>query len=371
MQALVNQEQANQQQKQAQQTVGQSTSLTQPGYIPNPTTIDPTMVNAPGSDQPWYANTAFSQTTNAAPAQFNLGQLGAGWQTPGGPQAVGNVQGQTLSPDLMAALSPAAGVALDYQGFAPQQAQSERNLQQTLAQFGVTGGGAVAADQQLQAQLAAAYAPTVANTIQQAQNLQFQGGQFDASQLQSAALANQGTQLTQADLAANIGATNAEQYNSQLANALGINTANSQQANLANAAASNNMGQFNANNLNNMTQFNVGQNTQNNQFNASQGLQAALANQNASNNASQWNANAYNTTNAANTGIYDQQQQQLLQELMQNYYAQMGAFNNINSTGQQGLNQQGLQYGGEVTQTQSPWQTLFQGAQAAAPFFGP
>lgn len=240
-------------------------SLFQPGYLGNPTTINP------------------ATTTGS---QYDLGSLLSQWMNPGGPQAAGGVDANQFG----------AGNTIQslLQGFAPQAQRSTNNLNQTLADFGVSGGQAVGAQTQLQAQLAAALSPSIASAIQSSQGQQL-----------SALQGNQGAQVSQNNLAAQLQGTNYGQQNSALANALGTNTANNQQAN--------------------------------------------LSNQSATNNAAQYNATAANSTNAANVGQQNLSQQQMITNMLNQYYAQMGAFNQINNGGQTGSNNQALQYGGQVT----------------------
>jgi hypothetical protein len=74
-----------------------------------------------------------------------------------------------VDPQLLAALSPQSAEALTYQGFAPQAKSAESNLNQTLADAGIVGGGAVSAQDQLQGQLAASLAPSLAGEVQNSQ----------------------------------------------------------------------------------------------------------------------------------------------------------------------------------------------------------
>jgi hypothetical protein len=66
------------------------------------------------------------------------------------------------------------------QGFAGTDANAQNQLNQTLADFGINGGQAVDEMGNLQSQLASAQAPTIANAIQNSQQMQLQGGEFNA-----------------------------------------------------------------------------------------------------------------------------------------------------------------------------------------------
>ncbi len=80
----------------------------------------------------------------------------------------------------MSQFSPNATIQQILTGFAPQAQNSENQLNQTLADFGVNGGQAVGAMSQLQGQLAGALGPTLANAIQGSQGMQLQGGEFNS-----------------------------------------------------------------------------------------------------------------------------------------------------------------------------------------------
>lgn len=259
--------------------------LFQPGYLGAPTTVAPTNTNA---------------------AQTDLSKLLAGWQNPQGPQAAGAIDPTQFGSNqtIMQLL----------QGFAPQAQRSTNNLNQTLADFGVSGGQAVGANTQLQAQLAAALGPSIASAIQNSQGNTL-----------SALGQNQGAEVSQNNLAAQLRGTNAGQYNAAFASGLGQNTANEQQTN--------------------------------------------LANQSAANTANGYNADIFNRTNAANVSQQNQSQQQAITNMLNQYYAQMGAFNQINSGGQGAANNQAIQYGSQVTQQADPFTTIFGAAKAAAPYF--
>lgn len=117
-----------------------------------------------------------------------------------------------LDPNLINSLSPNSTIQQILAGFAPQANSAQKNLMQTLADFGIGGGQAVQAQTQLQDSLASALAPTLANAIQFSQGNQLQAGEFGSGQGLQAALANAGF------------ANNAGQYNAQATNA--VNAAN-------------------------------------------------------------------------------------------------------------------------------------------------
>jgi hypothetical protein len=89
-------------------------------------------------------------------------------------------------------LSPQQTLAYLQQGFAPGDALATNNLNSTLADFGINGGQAVGAMTQLQAQLAGAQAPTLANAIQNSQANLLQGGEFNAGAQNQAGQFNTG-----------------------------------------------------------------------------------------------------------------------------------------------------------------------------------
>lgn len=123
------------------------TPLTQPGYINNVNTYNPSQVNYQGLNQ-----------------------------------------------GLVNSLSPNATVQQIQAAYAPQAQQAETNLNQTLADFGVGGGQAVRAQDQLQSSLAAGIAPALAQAIQASQGMQLGAGEFNAGNSLQAALANAGSQ---------------------------------------------------------------------------------------------------------------------------------------------------------------------------------
>lgn len=117
------------------------------------------------------------------------------------------VSSQGLDPNLVASLSPNATIQQLQQAYLPQEQQATTNLNQTLADFGVGGGQAVQANQQLQGLLASSIAPALAQAIQNSQGMQLGAGQFNAGNALQAALANAGSANTASQFGA--GATNA------------------------------------------------------------------------------------------------------------------------------------------------------------------
>ena len=183
------------------------------------------------------------------------------------------VQSGTLSPQLLQALSPNSTIQQILQSFQPQEQSAQNNLNQTLADFGVGGGQAVQANQQLQGELASSIAPALANAIQGSQS-----------------------------------------------NLLGAS-----------------------------------------EFNINDPLQAALANQSSANQANLFNATGVNNMNAANVAQYNQNNSQLLQDLLSNYAQQLGIQAGTVNTGQSAGNQNAVNYGQTITETPSPFASIFGG----------
>jgi hypothetical protein len=117
--------------------------------------------NQPNPAQNPYAPTNTGQTGSGAaltqPSYVNLGQF-----------------------------SPQQTLQYLQQGFAPQDASATNNLNSTLADFGINGGQAVGAMSELQAQLAGAQAPTLANAIEGSQANLLQGGEFNSGAFNNA-----------------------------------------------------------------------------------------------------------------------------------------------------------------------------------------
>jgi hypothetical protein len=121
-------------------------------------------------------------------------------------------------------LSPQSTIQQILTGFAPQSAQATNNLNNTMAASGIVGGPANVAQTELQGQLAASLAPTLANAIQTAQGNVLGAQEFQSGQGLQQALAN-----------ASLG----------------------EQTSLANQAAGNQVGEFNIGNQIGANQFNA------------------------------------------------------------------------------------------------------------------
>lgn len=117
--------------------------------------------------------------------QYSQGQFQPGY-LPTPPQAQGTYYGGTSDPSQV--------IQQILQGFAPMAASSENALNSTLAASGLAGGPNVGAQTELQAQLASALAPSLANAIQFSQGQQQQAG------LANTATANQFTLQNLMDL---------------------------------------------------------------------------------------------------------------------------------------------------------------------------
>jgi hypothetical protein len=185
-------------------------SLFQPGYLGAPAT---------------------TQATTAAPGTVNLGQLFSGWQ--GASQ---------LSPGLTNSLGAGSTIQQLLAGLQPQAQNASNQLTQTLADYGVGGGQAVGAQDQLQSQLMASIAPSIASAIQNSQANQLGAGEF-----------NSGAQNT-----------NTNALNSIFGSTLGQNANNLQSTNQFNAGQLNTSAQNNANAMNSTNAANVGQYNQSN-----------------------------------------------------------------------------------------------------------
>lgn len=225
-----------------------------------------------------------------------------------------NAQINQLSPQLLQALSPGATIGQLQQSMVPQTQQAYSQLNQQLADFGVQGGQGIMAGEQLGGQLAGSIAPAMAQAIQNAQGNELGAGQFDVGQANQMGLAN----------------------------------------------AQNKFGQ---------QEFNVGNRLQQSEFNSQNALQAALANAGFAQNAGQFNATAANQMNQYNTGEQNQYNENLLNAILGNYNQQFGAQMGLIGGEQNALNQQGLNYGQEVTQNPGLLGMFGGIAGAALPFF--
>jgi hypothetical protein len=167
-------------------------------------------------------NPALSGNTQVAPASLlNTNQI------------QGITQGN--SPDL----SSNATIQQLLQGFQPQITQQNGQLANQLAQFGLSGGPAVAAQNNLDVQQTQAEAPAIASAIQNSQSNQMNQGQFNSNALLNALSGNQsatnsGNQL-QAQLNQQTGLANQDASNT--ANTANVGANNSTLA--ANTSAQN------------------------------------------------------------------------------------------------------------------------------------
>jgi hypothetical protein len=228
-------------------------------------------------------------------------------------QIKGITQGN--SPDL----STNATIQQLLAGFQPEITSQNGQLANQLAQFGLSGGPAVAAQNNLDVRQTQAEAPSIASAIQNSQANQMNQGQFNSNALIQA-------------LTGNAGAINSQNL---------IQAQMNQQAGLSNQSAINSQSQLGAQ----LRQ------------------QAGLANMDASNTANTANVGAYNSTLEANTAAKNAAQQAYLQQLQSQWYDQFAAQNAINDAGlgaQNSIAVQGQQNFGTPS-TSDP----FSGAQSA------
>jgi len=173
-------------------------------YGVNPATGQPytaAQYNA-ATGSPTAANSAGAGATGQPSNASTIASLGQ-------PQYLGAPA--TVAPSTVSTqgLDPNATIAALIQSFQPQDASSTNNLNQTLADFGVTGGQAVGSMQQLQAQLQAAQDPSIAAAIQSSQGNILNAGEFNASAGNTASTYNANA-LNQTN-AANVGQANQSQ----------------------------------------------------------------------------------------------------------------------------------------------------------------
>jgi len=220
---------------------------------------------------------------NVAPAQnYGGAQLGQASQiNPLLTQGITNAN----TPDL----SSNAQIQQILQAFQPQARQGQAQLQDQLAASGLSGGPAIAAQNNLQSQQTQALAPTLAAAIQQSQSNQLGAGQFNTTQLMNTLTGNMSALNSNNQLQANL----------------------QQQAGMGNQSAQNSQSQLQA------------------QLNQ----QAGLANQDAINTANTTNVGAQNVVNATNTAGTNQANQNYLSAMMQQYQNQFAAFNGVNDAG--------------------------------------
>jgi hypothetical protein len=223
-----------------------------------------------------------------------------GGATPAAAAQVGNTQ---IGPTSLQNINQVSGIANSgtpnlssnatiqqlLSGFQPQITEQNGQLAQQLAQFGLSGGPAIAAQNNLSVQQGQAEAPAIAQAIQNSQANQLNQSQFGSTAQLNALNANQG-------------AVNTQNQNQATLN---------QQAGLANQSATNSQSQLAA----------------------QLAQQAGLSNQDATNTANTANAGAYNSTLAANTSAQNASQQAYLNQLQSQWLDQFSAFNSINDAG--------------------------------------
>ena len=354
-------------------------SATQPGYIPTPTTVDPTFYGGtqvgPAAQSAGADGGAAAQfggaggglqaalfggpTPSAGASSYSAAQQDPASLTAGANMGFGNVD-----PALLAKLDPSQAMALINQGFAPQAQSQQRQLQQALAEAGVVGGAAVNAETNLGNNQTAALAPALAGAVQSSQGNLLSAANTGSSLLQDTGRFNAGAQnarsqfntaeQNQASAANAAAATQASIANAQFAEQTGLSNQNArnslqdmiagfqQQAGMSNQNATNNMQQFNAGQQQQNNQYNSGQQNNMQQLIANLTQQTGLTNTGYANDASRMNAGSQNATDAANTGIYNNANQNMLQEIMQAYYNQQNAKQGAILGGQGASNQVGV-----------------------------
>jgi hypothetical protein len=201
--------------------------------------------SSPNPLQPYYmSNPTMGQATYGTAASMGAAQSSAN---------------PYLSDQLMQALSPDSTIGQIYSSFMPQAAQANNALQNQLAAAGIVGGGAIDAQNQLQANLSASLGNALAGAIQNAQGNMLQGSEFGSGQNMQQSLAN--ANFLQQALAQNagfqqqMGLANMQAGNDMtvqnLRDIIGQQSANTQLANnaqnaLANALLNNYYNNFNA-----------------------------------------------------------------------------------------------------------------------------
>lgn len=312
------------------------------------------------------------QTYNAAMQQSPeaIHQLMGNYQNPYQQEVIdrttGNMQRnlQTMQEQNAAQAASAGAFGGSRHGLveATTNAEVNRNIGDMSAQLNQQGFDTAAG-------LAGQDISNLMNVRGQNQAAQNNAGQFNAGNLQQAAMANQGAQNDAGSFLA--AARNAmSQFNTGESNAARAFTAgNQQQTNLANQGASNDAGSFLAAARNAMSQYNAGARDNASQFGAA-----------AQNNVSQFNANSANTAGQYNAGARERNQQGRIGDLLSIANGLSGAAQqsygmgtditdrqNMQGAQQQALLQQILsgQQGNFNQYTQNPQQMLNMLMQAA------
>lgn len=195
----------------------------------------------------------------------------------------------SLDPSLISSLGAGATLQDLMKSFAPQTATANSNLNSALAAAGISGGGAIDAQQQLSGQLAAAQDPTLAAALQNSQANTLAAGEFGTTNALQQAMANAGYQ---------------------------------QQA-----------GQFNAGAINQQGQYNAGLQQQ-----------SGIENQQASNAMTDQNLANLMSNQSQNANFANNAQNEYAAALQNAYYQQQNQFNQINNAGlagQQNVTSQG------------------------------
>lgn len=171
-------------------------------------------------------------------AQVNPTMYGGTTVAPAAQQNLGQVSGIANSgtPDL----SSNATIQQFLSGFQPQVTEQNGQLAQQLAQFGLSGGPAVAAQNNLDVQQTQAEAPSIASAIQNSQSNQLNQAQYGSTAQLNALNANQS--------ATNSGNQLQAQLNQQggLANQDAANTANTANVGAVNSTLASNTSAQNA-----------------------------------------------------------------------------------------------------------------------------
>ena len=195
--------------------------ITAPGAptVAGSTSYNPTLLNPNSLAQ--VNPTMYGGTTEAPTATQNLGQV-SGIANSGTPDLSSNATIQQL-----------------LSGFQPQVTEQNGQLAQQLAQFGLSGGPAVAAQNNLDVQQTQAEAPSIASAIQNSQSNQLNQSQFGANAQLNALNANQTATNTanQAQASLNQQTGLANQDASNTANTANVGATNSTLA--ANTSAQN------------------------------------------------------------------------------------------------------------------------------------
>jgi hypothetical protein len=179
---------------------------------------DYTSPSAPLPTQVSFSPTTINPATQLA--QVNPTLYGGTNLAPAATQNLGQVSG--IANSGMPNLSSNATIQQLLQGFQPQVTEQNGQLAQQLAQFGLSGGPAVAAQNNLDVQQTQAEAPSIASAIQNSQANQLNQAQYGSTAQLNALNANQS-------------ATNSQnQLQGQLSQQTGL--ANQDAANTANTA---------------------------------------------------------------------------------------------------------------------------------------